>query len=215
MTRRSAAPKQQMAASRMYNLPQLSSHAIVSRHFRYVTNATASTGIAGRDFCYSLALGVFNGVASEDLFPLFAAIKVKSIEIWAAPSTNAPVTVSIGVTRVVSDSTYSYETQLEDTSISNANPAHVLWVPKRGEYLYDWVSKTESSSSVLLNCPANSIIEVSLAGIVNMLPGVVSAKSSNTLSSYPTIGFSPLDLNNVAGSRHIIPTSSASDTIWL
>jgi hypothetical protein len=198
----------------MYNLAQLSSHAIVDRRFRFVTNATVSTGIAGRDFCYTMAIGVFNGVASEDLYPLFAAIKVKSIEIWATPATNAPVTVSVGVTRVVSDSTYTYETQIEDTSISNANPAHVNWKPRRGEYLYDWVSSKESTSSVLLNCPSSSIIEVHLVGIVNMMPGVASVKSSNTLSSYPTIGLSPLDLNNVAGSRHIIPTSSASDTIW-
>jgi hypothetical protein len=198
----------------MYNLRQLQSHTLVDRTFRFATNATIGQGIAARDFCYMLAIGTYDGVAQDDLFPLFAAVKVRSIEMWAAPASNAPTTVSLDVTRTITDTTFQYDQHYEDTSISNANPAHLRWTPKPGEYLYDWISSTEATSCVQLLGPSSTIIEVHVTGIVNMRPGVASVKKSNTTSSYPTIGLAPLDLNNVAGSRHILPTSS-SDVSWV
>jgi len=198
----------------MYNLRQIQTHTLVDRTFRFATNAAITTSIAARDFCYVLAIGTYDGVAQDDLYPLFAAVKVRSIEMWAAPSSNAPTTVALDVTRTIGDTTYQYEKHYEDTSISNANPAHLRWSPKPGEYLYNWIANTEASSAVQLIAPSSTIIEVHVVGIVKMSPGVASVKKSNTTTSYPTVGLSPLDLNNVAGSRHIIPTST-SDYNWV
>jgi hypothetical protein len=206
--------RQAAALSSMYNLRQLQTHTTVDRVFRFAANATLGTGIAARDFCYCLAIGTYDGIAQDDLFPLFAAVKVRSIEMWAAPASNATTTVSLDVTRTIGDTSFTYNQHLEDTSISNANPAHLKWTPKMGEYLYDWVTPNETASAVQILGPANTIIDVHITGIVNMRPGVASVKKSNTTSSYPTLGVSPLDLNNVAGSRHILPTSS-SDQSWV
>lgn len=201
-------------APSMYNLKQLQSHTIVDKVFRFATNATVGTGIAARDFCYMMAVGTYDGVAQDDLYPLFSAVKVKSIELWAAPAANVATTVSLDVTRIITDTTFMYAKHLEDTSVSVSNPAHLIYRPKRGEYMYDWISSSEATSCVQILGPANMIIEVHIAGIVNMRPGIASVKKSNTTSSYPTMGLSPLDLNNVAGSRHMLPTSS-SDIQWV
>jgi hypothetical protein len=198
----------------MYNLPQLQTHTVVDRVFRFASNAAIGTGIAARDFCYMLSTGVYDGVAQDDLYPLFAAVKVRSIEMWAAPASNSPTTVSLDVTRTVSDTSFIYTKHLEDTSISVLHPAHLKWSPRPGEYLYDWVSPNESASAVQVLGPTSTIIEVHITGLINMKSATVSLKKSNTTTSYPSIGLAPLDLNNAAGSRHILPTSS-SDLTWV
>jgi hypothetical protein len=201
-------------ASSMYNLKQLQSHTVIDRTFRFATNSTVGSSIAARDFCYMLSIGTYDGIAQDDLFPLFSAVKVKSIELWASPAANVATTVSLDVTRIITDTTFMYAKHLEDTSVSVSNPAHLVYRPRRGEYLYDWISSAEATSAVQILGPTSMIVEVHVVGIVNMRPGIASVKKSNTTSSYPTIGLSPLDLNNVAGSRHMIPTSS-SDVAWV
>jgi hypothetical protein len=198
----------------MYNLKQLQTHTLIDRVFRFYTDASIATGIAPTSICYALATGVYDGVSQDDLWPLFQAVKVHRVELWAAPSSNAVTTVAIDVTRTITDTTFQYTKHYEDTSISVSNPAHVVYRPRFGEYLYDWVSVNEGSSCLNLTGPSGTIVEIHISGIVNTRTGVAPTKKSNTTSSYPTMGLSPLDMGSVAGSRHILPTTTA-DYCWV
>jgi hypothetical protein len=136
-----------------------------SHKFRFL----ASAAIANVDISTLNVLGVAGGLGTAALtLTLFnKSFKIKKVEMWAPPpSQGSTATVSL---EWLGSGVNSPNRETSDTSMSTAYPAHLITRPPPQSLASFWTTVNAGSATNImrLNCPAGTVIDLSLQLIEN------------------------------------------------
>lgn len=140
----------------------------------------ASTAFAGNiqvtDFFNQLVVAT----SATSAQPIFDAVRVNSIEMWALVGTgNAPTTVSITPAQTGNPGPGISGKTVSDTSMGTARSAHIKWRPDPASLQGMWLSVENDSDFITINCPIGTVIDVScmlrLNSSVSPAPALVVA----------------------------------------
>lgn len=139
----------------------------VLKRFRFKVGATAVVN----QFISSNQLAAFQSIVLSTVSaqPLFTKVRLVSVEIFGPMSaTLEPVTVSLEFydpgTGIFSNNSKIHT----DTSMSSVHCAHIYARPDDDSIASKWTNPTISNSNLfLINCPANTIIDIIMEGVYN------------------------------------------------
>lgn len=122
---------------------------------------------------------LFNNAGSP-YYRVFDSVKLLSIELFSASSTNRLHTVAVEWLQV---EPYGSRTQtVSDTAVGVTEPAHVRAMPPRDSYGHSWLSPRADVKSIAnLTLPFDTVIDITVAYVVNLnSPGVGAQYSAGT-----------------------------------
>jgi hypothetical protein len=153
---------QKMSRNRILTGPaQLKTNIEVKHQYRFVSSSANVTNIT--DTLISTAVGVSASTAILG-HQLFECLKVNRIEIWSPPaSQGAAVTCSV----LFPAANQSQAREYTDTSVSVANPAHVVCTPPPLSLCAFWTSGFSGNTMFTLVAPPGSIIDLWVSLILN------------------------------------------------
>ncbi len=139
--------------------PQIRANVELTHRYRF----TSSSGTA-KTITDSLLMGAAGALATSTTVgaPLYQAVKLKRVSIWTPPaSQGAAASCSIlwAPGNIVSG---GRGTEVSDTTVSVAEPAHVTSVPPRGSVASFWQNGNTGQALMQLVAPSGSIIDVEL-----------------------------------------------------
>jgi hypothetical protein len=145
---------------------QLSSNVIKKHKFRFL----ASSALANVDITTLHVLGVAGGlgtVANSTITLFNKSFKISKVEMWAPPpSQGSTATVSL---EWLGSGVNSPNREVSDTSMSTAFPAHLVTKPPAQSLASFWTTVNAGSATNIfrLNCPAGTVVDLSLQLIEN------------------------------------------------
>jgi hypothetical protein len=148
--------------------PQISSDPEIHHTYRFVsTSALSGVLITAADVIG--AMGVFTSTTNVSVVSIFSAFKISKIRIWGSvpvTTTGAVSTVSLDWTNNASVSALLSSLEYSDTSNNPAAPPFLDLTPPRDAYAGMWMEAT-SQALFSISCPINSIIDVTLRGVMS------------------------------------------------
>lgn len=152
------------AAKRSAQPPPFHASFQVEKRLRFTaTAAAAATAIS----CRNIGDSWLFASAANAGFQIMQAFKIKSIRVWAGPSsTLAPVTVALDWSGATAG-TLGSDKLVSDTSIGATRVASIHCVPPKDSQLSQWQSATSGNQIFQITCPAGSVIDLSLSILIN------------------------------------------------
>ncbi len=146
--------RRRVPADKRANPPQIPTEVVITRTYRFRSTDATLTTILKQDL-----LGIAGAVctvANTTVSFIARACKVHRVEIWAPPaSQGAASTCAIRWKTPEAQNM----TEISDSSVSTAFPAHVRGKPPVGSYLSFWIS-SDADSVMDLTAPVGAIIDV-------------------------------------------------------
>lgn len=178
---------------RVINPPSIPSAVIVKRRYRFVASAATASG--GTNVSTDGLLGVMGVMAatSTTAFKLFRAARIRQVEIWA-PSSGTVSGFPNGTVELKwsDDDTNSPGLQFSATSLSTGVPAHIKATPPPNSSAAFWFNTTTGENMFTITCPAQSIIDVTMEGIMNDdLVAIATAGVTSKIAG--VVYYEPLD----------------------
>jgi len=170
-------PKSQGSAmTRSFHPPQFLATKRFNTTARYLSSAAAVTiSITRACLLNHLVMCVSNNTTS---YRYLSGVRLTGIKMWSSTATlGAVVTNSVEWT-----STYGPSTIKSDTSVGTAVPAFVSSVPPPNSLARVWslTGSNETDQLMILNCPTNTIVDVSLECTVFDRETPVAVTTTNT-----------------------------------
>jgi hypothetical protein len=197
-------PRTQLAA-----LPQVDLNPVNFMHARFQASPTISNS---SEFVSTIRISDLIcmpgciATGSSTLSPIAQAIKIKSVEVWAAPtvfsSANAVVPITVSVVWFNSLGNSSGKTQ-SDTSLSSAIPSHVVAIPEKESTSSFWLGtniQTQAAFDIVLMTTSglaspevNIYVDVRFNWVAsNQSFGPITKTTTTTLST-GLVYYGPLD----------------------
>lgn len=155
MNRRASEKKAPMR----FGPPQIVANPIVNHRFRFVANSTLAANVT----CSNI-FGIGGCVATSSTTgkPIFQTMKVNRIECWAPPASQGSAST---VTVLFPNALKSPAKDYTDTSVSVAEPAHVIAVPPSQALCSFWFGDSTSDILFTINAPSGTIIDLWVSGV--------------------------------------------------
>jgi len=105
--------------------------------------------------------------SGSQTYRVFDSVRLKSIELFSASSTNRLHTVSVEWLRV---EPYGSKTQtVSDTAVGVTEPAHVRAMPPKDSYAHSWLSPDSTPRSLaVLSLPFDTVIDITVQYVINL-----------------------------------------------
>jgi hypothetical protein len=141
--------------------PMLETNVRVKHRFRFAASAAFAGAITFVDIAGSM--GVMGTVTNTTVDAWTASLKIRRVEMWTPPpSQGATATCSIDWY----SSTNQPSLEFSDTSVSTAEPAHVVSTPPAKSLAAFWQGASSASTAFTLTAPAGTIIDLTVEGIM-------------------------------------------------
>lgn len=144
--------------------PQISTHPIYSAVFRFA--ATAGVGYTINVANLIGVCGAVCSVANTTLQPIARAVRLKKVEMWA-PQTAVGAATSILLSWSSNATYFSPTTEITDTCLSTAQPAHLLAVPPAEASASMWHEDSGTDDLFTIFGPTGSVVDVHLNFVLN------------------------------------------------
>jgi hypothetical protein len=139
------------------DLPQLSPRVRVTKKFRLA--ATADLNGVGLTVNQLLGLCGCIATTTASASPIASAVKIESVELWGAPSSNAAAT-RVSLTWAAFGET-GLPSEVSDTSLSTARPAHLRAAPPDQSLASFWhVEPVVSQNLLTYYIPQGGIMDI-------------------------------------------------------
>ncbi len=199
-------------------MPSYNPHRVLSRTFRWTADEAFSNYRMSAFFaCHFHAIALTGG-ALGNLWPLYGAVKFRKIELWANTTTaGSPATISVTQCSSTVDPTINLGMgpYFSDTTINPSTPAHISWGFNHPLYK-NWMSVSDADFVFDISGPPGTVIEITMDCVLNTQAAVASGLSTTLIPLNPTLGFSPYDLGNAAGTRKLRPAlGGLTNPVWL
>lgn len=180
--------------------PQLRTNVTINHRYRFTSTNAASTSILDSDLL-GIA-GAVCSVANSTLRMIAASTKLHSVEVWTPPaSQGAAATCSLQW----ASTTFSPTVEVSDTSVSVAEPAHIVATPPPGSASSFWMGAAGNAVMTLV-CPVGSIIDVTCTHLL-MDTGAAGTAYTVAAGVLGALYFLPLD-----GDTDLYPPVSLTTT---
>jgi len=147
-------------------------------------------------------MGVYTNTVNTSVRTIMSSVKILSVEMWSPPPAGgAPADIDISW---IGAQANSPDDDKIDTTLGADRPGHVFARPPRSSLLGDWWNSGVGSQGLInLTCPAETIIDVHLSGIMSnhqagVTIGVATAAAGNmyylALDSHSGHNFVPVGL---------------------
>jgi hypothetical protein len=185
------------------NPPQLPTNIRLNHRFRFLA-ATAFNG-----FIDPLSMIACGGavctVANTTLSVIGLSAKIRKIEVWGAPASQG---ASSTVTLEWVGASNSPNIEVSDTTISVATNCHIVTVPPKDSLASFWTLSTTGGLLFRLQCPANSIVDLTMdliladqaaaTSTVTVVAGTLGELYFTALDGVGTNVLRPVSLNTTA-----------------
>lgn len=180
--------------------PQITSSIQIDKTIRFkASSALSDASVNVNDLHDVLCMAV----TATSAYRLPRTVKLRKIEAWAPPD-NVGASVTLSVEDVLTIGGFSAPSRrVEDVTMGQSRPAHVVWTPKNDSPLSKWLSNL-SASALILNAPTGTTFDVSLSYILQdgESPIAVSAAVAGA-----TVGQMYIRSLNSTGSNNLPPVS--------
>jgi hypothetical protein len=147
-----------------------------TQKFRFTADAAVSNVPVTRGNLLNL-VEMADGIT--DTHRLYGAVRLKSIQMWAVPTSTAttPSTATVEWLGFNAPSTF-----VSDTSVSNARPLHVFTRPPANSSCKWWTIYNENEAEQLLaiTCPQGSVVDIVLTMRLQDNEGDMGGESGTT-----------------------------------
>ncbi len=142
--------------------PQLISSVQIDKTIRFKASAALTDAqVKVQDFHDLLCMAD----TATSAYRLPRTIKLRKVEAWAPPASDgAAVTLSVEDVLTISGIS-APSRRVEDVTMGQTRPAHVVWTPKGDSALSKWLSTT-GDVALLLNGPSGTTFDVSISFIL-------------------------------------------------
>lgn len=138
-------------------------------------------------------------------YRLSSAFKLRKIEAWAPPASDGSATILAVEDAVISSSFTAPSRRIEDVTMGQSRPAHVMWKPQADSLLGKWLQSTVGLSSLVeLTGPAGTTFDVHLS---LMLQDGEAPQAVTAAVAGATVGTLYIRSLNSNGSNNIPPVS--------
>ncbi len=135
-------------------------------------------------------------------YRVFAAARVRNVEIWGPASAAGFSTVSLSLPGSVYVGGESKT--ISDSSLGADRPAHVSVRPPVGSLAYNWFNDGAAEVCMQIACPQNSIIDLQIEYVMRNSEGAVAVTAA--VAAATTGRIYARSLNN-GGGNNIVPVS--------
>ncbi len=154
-------PRKQKVPRLLAHPPSFSPSVLVSKTFRFQSNAVATTAIT-----FSNLLDIWNVAATATTaYRLFDRVRIRRIEVWAVGATNVPATIYIDWAGITVGSA-GPSLRVSDTSVGSTTPAHINAKPPSTAACSLWQAQS-TNVAFFISGPINTIIDLHLSGYVD------------------------------------------------
>jgi len=147
--------------------PQIKSNIVITHKYRY----TASSAVSGTSFNAGnlvLSAGSMCTVTNTTVTSLFSSVKVDAVEIWSPPASQGSFATCAIEWNGSAAQAVAANLEISDTSVSTAQPAHLRSHPPPQSLAGFWQTPGIANNALfVLNCPAGSIVDVTMSLIMN------------------------------------------------
>jgi len=152
---------QQSQMARQFHPPQDRGLVQFSHKFRYASTGVTNLAVGTTQLINALAVGK---VVNTSVSSIFYAVKIKSIEIWAPPASQG----SSAFTSILwIGGASGTDINVNDMSMSTAEPAHVLTRPPKGSSASFWTNADNLITSLFqITAPSGSVVDIVMDCIV-------------------------------------------------
>jgi len=185
----------QRVGRHLFGPNQFKSNLELSHQYRFLSSAATTTNITADIVVNSL--GVVANTAGTTGYNIFKTFKVNKIEIWSPPAAQgSAVTCSV----FFPSATNSPSREFSDTSISVAEPAHVVATPPPQSLCSFWQSGSAATVLWQMVAPPGSIIDVWFSLVLNDGTGTVATNATLVGGTVGVVYYCSLDSSTKAGS---------------
>lgn len=188
LRRGKASPKTSMNSQRPN---QIRSNIQFSHTYRFTSTSGTATAITANSL--ACAAGTVCVVGNSTVYSLFAAVKMNQISIWSPSATQgAFATCSVEWSSTLGNTS---TTEVSDTSVSTASPAHLVTGPPRASLASFWNNNVNAASTLCtITAPTGSIIDVSVSVILvddNIANPFDASIATGTLGNFYYLSLDP------------------------
>lgn len=144
-------------------------------------------------------------VTANAAYRIFAACKLRKVEMWSPAAAGGQATCSIafygnvyigGENKIISD-----------TTLGADRPAHICAVPPKDSMAHNWFNDGAADNIMLLSCPGNTIIDIDMELVIRNAEASFAVTGAVAAATVGKCYVRALDSTSGAG---IIPVSLAT-----
>lgn len=181
--------------------PQLSTNVMYRHVYRFVSASDTAHSVQGSDLLG--VCGTVNTAANIQTL-ITAAVKLHSVKIWTPPSAQG---LSSTCSLEYANATFAPSSEVSDSTMSTAVPAHIASTPPAGSVAAFWITGTGNTIFTIV-APMGSIVDLDMSSVLvdtNAASNAITTTAAGTLGEVYYLGLpstspalTPVSLNTIA-----------------